>query len=79
MEIVEIDAYTENGCMILPQSGKKLYRIDYWEELQNHRKFGQFGSMAVYDILDVAEKLMRENHPNASVMLSMPTLVFQSE
>ena len=78
MNIVEIDTYTQNGCNIRPCGGLKLYQIDYSEVLQNLPRYGEFGAMSTFDALDMAKDMMKENFPNAKVLLGIPILVFEA-
>jgi hypothetical protein len=67
MKIEYATSYTEHGCNITGNLGViKLPLPD-----------GRFGAMSCFDNLDEAKKIMREAHPNAVSVLSIPDLVFR--
>ncbi len=77
LKIEKIESYTENGCNIRPLPSQSMYRIDYWEAVnQAHPNAHEFGSMSTSDGHDAAIALAKELFGSVSVRLDIPTLVF---
>lgn len=71
MKITRVDGYFKHGCNFTG----KLIVADYSEDWKAHPKYDKFGSMAIFDTQEEAEKLVKERYPNCEILLSVPDIV----
>lgn len=77
MEIEWLDqGYTKHGCNILPSENIKVGMVDYNAHTTNHEFGGAYRRGGLYECLDKAEALVKQQYPSALIRLNIPDLVF---
>lgn len=71
MKIEYQTEYLEDGYEIYGN----LTVINYYEYMKTLPNFGKFGVATVDDALGKANELLKEKHPDAQIILSIPCLV----
>ena len=73
------NGYTDHGCKILPYGNTKVGKIDYNAYTTNHDFGGAYKHGGLFDWLDKAKTLLKEQYPDAQIVLAIPDLVFRVE
>lgn len=68
MKRTRVDSYHKHGCYFTG----KLAVIDYAEDVKQHSRYGQFGSMVTADVGEKALRFAREHYPDCELLVDVP-------